>query len=43
VVRDIDPSGMIRFDKLGWFSDSFCGDAVRVGKTPGMVGIKSGT
>ena len=43
VVRDIDPSGMIRFDKLGWFSDSFLpGTRVRVGKIPGMVGIKSG-
>jgi tripartite ATP-independent transporter DctM subunit len=43
VVRDIDPSGMIRFDKLGWFSDSFLpGTRVRVGKMPGMVGIKSG-
>lgn len=43
VVRDIDPSGMIRFDKLGWFSDSFLpGTRVRVGKIPGMIGIKSG-
>jgi endoglucanase len=43
VVRDIDPSGMIRFDKLGWFSDSFLpGTRVRLRKTPGMVGIKSG-
>ncbi len=43
VVRDVDPSGMIRFDKLGWFSDSFLpGTRVRVGKIPGMVGIKSG-
>ncbi|NWF54004.1 MAG: M20/M25/M40 family metallo-hydrolase [Syntrophaceae bacterium] len=43
VVRDVDPSGMIRFDKLGWFSDSFLpGMRVRVGKIPGMVGIKSG-
>jgi putative aminopeptidase FrvX len=43
VVRDIDPSGMIRFDKLGWFSDSFLpGTRVRVGRIPGMVGIKSG-
>ncbi len=23
VVRDIDSQGTIRFDKLGWFSDSF--------------------
>jgi len=43
VVRDIDPSGMIRFDKLGWFSDSWLpGTRVRVGAVPGMVGIKSG-
>jgi putative aminopeptidase len=43
VVRDIDPRGMIRFDKLGWFSDSFLpGTRVRIGKFPGMVGIKSG-
>jgi putative aminopeptidase FrvX len=43
VVRDIDPSGMIRFDKLGWFSDSFLpGTRVRIGRIPGMVGIKSG-
>ena len=43
VVRDIDPSGMIRFDKLGWFSDSWLpGTRVQVGKIPGMVGIKSG-
>jgi putative aminopeptidase FrvX len=43
VVRDVDSQGMIRFDKLGWFSDSFLpGTRVRVGKIPGMVGIKSG-
>jgi endoglucanase len=43
VVRDIDSPGTIRFDKLGWFSDSFLpGTRVRVGKVPGMVGIKSG-
>ena len=43
VVREIDPRGMIRFDKLGWFSDSFLpGTRVRVGEIPGMVGIKSG-
>ena len=43
VVRDIDPSGMIRFDKLGWFSDSWLpGTRVRIGRIPGMVGIKSG-
>ncbi len=43
VVRDIDRSGMIRFDKLGWFSDSWLpGTRVRVGNAPGMVGIKSG-
>ena len=43
VVRDIDPQGTIRFDKLGWFSDSILASArVRVGKIPGMVGIKSG-
>jgi putative aminopeptidase len=42
-VRDIDPSGMIRFDKLGWFGDSWLpGTRVRVGEIPGMVGIKSG-
>jgi endoglucanase len=43
VVRDIDSSGLIRFDKLGWFSDSWLpGTRVRVGRIPGMVGIKSG-
>jgi putative aminopeptidase len=43
VVRDIDASGMIRFDKLGWFSDSWLpGTRVRIGRIPGMVGIKSG-
>jgi putative aminopeptidase FrvX len=43
VVRDIDPSGMLRFDKLGWFSDSWLpGTRVQVGKISGMVGIKSG-
>jgi putative aminopeptidase len=43
VVRDIDPQGTIRFDKLGWFSDSFLpGTRVRIGHMPGMVGIKSG-
>jgi endoglucanase len=43
VVRDVDPSGMIRFDKLGWFSDSWLpGTRVQVGKISGMVGIKSG-
>jgi endoglucanase len=43
VVRDVDPSGMIRFDKLGWFSDSWLpGTRVQVGRIPGMVGIKSG-
>ena len=43
VVRDIDPGGMIRFDKLGWFSDSWLpGTRVRIGQIPGMVGIKSG-
>jgi len=43
VVRDIDPGGMIRFDKLGWFSDSWLpGTRVRIGRIPGMVGIKSG-
>lgn len=43
VVRDIDPSGMIRFDKLGWFSDSWLpGTRVRIGRIPGVVGIKSG-
>ncbi len=43
VVRDVDPRGMIRFDKLGWFSDSWLpGMRVRIGRIPGMVGIKSG-
>lgn len=43
VVRDIDPQGTIRFDKLGWFSDSFLPSTrVRIGRIPGMVGIKSG-
>ncbi|HYB21900.1 MAG TPA: M42 family peptidase, partial [Thermodesulfobacteriota bacterium] len=43
VVRDIDPGGMIRFDKLGWFSDSWLPDTrVRIGRIPGIVGIKSG-
>jgi len=43
VVRNIDSQGTIRFDKLGWFSDSFLpGTRVRIGKIPGMVGIKSG-
>lgn len=43
VVRDIDPQGTIRFDKLGWFSDSWLpGTRVRIGRIPGMVGIKSG-
>jgi len=43
VVRDIDPLGMIRFDKLGWFSDSFLpGTRVKIGQIPGIVGIKSG-
>ena len=43
VVRDIDSQGTIRFDKLGWFSDSFLpGTRVRIGRIPGMVGIKSG-
>jgi endoglucanase len=43
VVRDIDPGGMIRFDKLGWFSDTWLpGTRVRIGRVPGMVGIKSG-
>jgi len=43
VVRDVDPRGMIRFDKLGWFSDSWLpGTRVRVKDISGMVGIKSG-
>ncbi len=43
VVRDVDLNGMIRFDKLGWFSDSWLpGTRVRVGRIQGMVGIKSG-
>ncbi len=43
VVREIDPQGTIRFDKLGWFSDSWLPDTrVRIGRTPGIVGIKSG-
>ena len=43
VVRGVDSQGTIRFDKLGWFSDSFLpGTRVRIGKIPGIVGIKSG-
>ena len=43
VVRGIDTSGMIRFDKLGWFGDSWLpGTRVCVGRIPGMVGIKAG-
>jgi len=43
VVRDIDSRGTIRFDKLGWFSDSWLpGARVRIGRIPGIVGIKSG-
>jgi len=43
VVRDIDPQGTIRFDKLGWFSDSWLPNTrVRIGRIPGVVGIKSG-
>jgi len=43
VTRDIDSDGMIRFDKLGWFSDSWLpGTRVKIGRIPGMVGIKSG-
>jgi len=43
VVRDIDPQGTIRFDKLGWFSDSWLPNTrVRIGRIPGIVGIKSG-
>jgi len=43
VVRDIDSQGTIRFDKLGWFSDSWLPDTrVRIGRIPGIVGIKSG-
>ena len=43
VVRDIDSQGTIRFDKLGWFGDSWLPDTrVRIGRIPGIVGIKSG-
>ena len=43
IVRDIDAAGFIRFDKLGAFSDSFLpGTRVRIGRVPGMIGIKSG-
>jgi len=43
VVRDVDPSGMIRFDKLGWFGDSWLPSTrVRIARIPGVVGIKSG-
>jgi putative aminopeptidase FrvX len=42
-VRDIDANGFIRFDKLGAFSDSFLpGTRVRIGRIPGIIGIKSG-
>lgn len=42
IVRHIDEQGTIRFDKLGWFSDSFLqGTRVRLKGHPGMVGIKS--
>jgi len=43
IVRDIDPQGTIRFDKLGWFSESWLpGTRVRIGSISGMIGIKSG-
>ncbi len=43
VVRDIDPQGTIRFDKLGWFGDSWLPNTrVRIGRIPGIVGVKSG-
>ena len=43
VVRNIDEQGMIRFDKLGWFSDSFLpGTRVRIKGIPGLIGIKPG-
>lgn len=43
VVRDIDLQGTIRFDKLGWFSDSFLpGTRVGIRGISGIVGIKSG-
>jgi len=43
VVRDIDERGMIRFDKLGWFSDSFLpGTRVRINGLPGLISIKPG-
>jgi len=43
IVRDIDATGFIRLDKLGAFSDSFLpGTRVRLGRIPGMIGIKSG-
>ncbi len=43
IVRDIDPTGFVRFDKLGAFSDTFlAGARVRIaGRIPGMIGIKS--
>jgi endoglucanase len=42
-VRDIDLQGTIRFDKLGWFSESWLpGTRVRINDIPGMVGIKAG-
>lgn len=43
VVRYIDEQGTIRFDKLGWFSDSFLpGMRIRIKGHSGVVGIKSG-
>ena len=42
VVRDIDPSGMIRFHKVGNFGDSWlAGARVRIKEIPGVIGIKS--
>jgi putative aminopeptidase len=43
VVRDVDPGGMIRFDRLGLFGESILpGARLRIGSIPGMVGIKAG-
>ncbi|HEX7551038.1 MAG TPA: M42 family peptidase [Candidatus Methylomirabilis sp.] len=42
VVRDIDPSGMIRFHKVGNFGDSWlAGARVRIKEIPGVIGIKA--
>lgn len=43
VVRQIEAQGTIRFDKLGWFADSFLpGTRIRIKSHSGMIGIKSG-